>query len=250
MNENYIIGRNTLEEVVKHRPSILKKVYISAQEKKNERKDRLILSLLEINSGISIKYVSKGELYSLVKTDSHQSFVAEIKSRNFLDLKTFFKNNNDQRKKSIVVMLDNILDPQNFGAILRSSECFGVDGVVFSKNRSCGITPATTKVASGASELINLIRVSNLVDTIKKFKKEGYIAIVAENSPAAIDLYQIQKDKHDKILLIMGSEGKGVQSLIRKEIDMFLKIPLSGEINSLNVSSATATILSYLSYFE
>lgn len=235
------MGRNTLEEVLKHKPEIILEVYVSLSEKGHLRKDDLIEDILK--NGIRIEYVSKNKLFSLVESDSHQSFVAKIKDRNFLSLDSYFSY---EREEAFVLMLDNISDPHNMGAILRSAECFGIDAVVYSKNRGSDITSVVSKVSCGATELLPIIRISNLAETAKEFQKEGYEVVIAENREDAANLFDFAFPL--KTLLIMGSEGVGVQRILRELSNKRLKIPLFGKIDSLNVAQATAVILSFMRY--
>ena len=239
MSFNYIMGRNTLEEVLKHKVEIIIEVYTSLSSKAGERKDQLIKDLE--NKKISIKYLPASHLSSLVGSDSHQCFVAKIKERNFLDLKSFLKK---EEENLFALMLDNISDPHNMGAIFRSAECFGADVVVYSKNRGSEITPVVSKVSCGATELVPILRISNLAQTAEEFKRSGYEVVIAENREDAISLPEFKFSP--KTLLIMGSEGEGVQPLLKKLADKSLKIPLFGKIDSLNVSQATAVILSFM----
>lgn len=233
------MGRNTLEEVLKHKAEIIIEVYTSLSSNAGERKDQLIKDLE--NKKISIKYLPASHLSSLAGSDSHQGFVAKIKERNFLDLKSFLKKENENL---FALMLDNISDPHNMGAIFRSAECFGVDVVVYSKNRGSEITPVVSKVSCGATELVPILRISNLAQTAEEFKRNGYELVIAENREDAIALPEFKFSS--KTLLIMGSEGEGVQPLLKKLADKSLKIPLLGKIDSLNVSQATAVILSFM----
>jgi 23S rRNA (guanosine2251-2'-O)-methyltransferase len=239
MNTNYIMGRNTLEEVLRHKPEILLEIYISITEKGAIRKDKLTEEI--VKQKIPYLFLSKKELFSLVNSESHQSFVAKIKDRKFLDPKIFLQI---KKERSIVLMVDNILDPHNMGAIFRSAECFGVDALIYSKNRGVDITPVVSKVSCGATELIPIIRVSNLAETTKEFKREGYELVIAENKENAVNLFEF--DFSPKTLLIMGSEGQGVQRLLKELADKTIRIPLYGKIDSLNVSQATAVILSFI----
>ena len=226
------MGKNCLIELVRYDPERILNVYTFKKE------DPLISDIQR--QGISVKVVSKKELTALVDTESHQGFVATIKDKNNPGLKEFLEQ---PRKKSMVVMLDSIYDPQNLGAILRASECFGVDAVVWSKNRGVDITPVVSKASVGASEIIDIIKVSNLVDAIKKFKKAGYWVVAADADETAKPLNSF--DFPEKTLLIMGSEGKGLRDLVSKSADYKVYIPMFGNIDSLNVSQATAVFLSF-----
>lgn len=233
------MGRNTLEEVIKHRSEILLEVFVSISEGAMQRKDALLEKIQKL--GIPLQYVSKNKLLSLVSSESHQGFVARIKERNFLDLKTFLKK---EREKSFVLMLDNIVDPHNMGAIFRSAECFNVDAIIYSKNRGADITPVVSKVSCGATELVPILRISNLSQTAQEFQKNDYQIVIAENNEKAVNISDFSFPL--KTLLIMGSEAEGVQRLLKEISDMSIKIPLFGKIDSLNVAQATAVILAFM----
>lgn len=228
----FIMGKHTLEEVEKKTPERFIKVYSHKQD------DPFLSSLRE--KGIPIIFVSKQKLSSLVESESHQGYVAEVKERNFLSPKEFLKI---APEKSLVLMCDSISDPQNFGTILRAAECFGADAVIFSKNRNVGLTPVVSKASVGASELVPLIPVSNLADTQKKFQEGGYFSIAAEISETAQSLYSFEFPQ--QTLLIVGAEGKGIQTLLSKNADFQLYIPMKGSIDSLNVAQAAAVFLSH-----
>ena len=234
-NPQLIMGRNAIFEVAKHVPSRLKKVFISAAFK--NKPDELIELLVSKN--ISITFVDKKKLSQLVNSDSHQSFIGEVHPRSFLPLDTFL-----EKDVTRLLVLDSIFDPQNMGALLRIAECFSFDGVMYSKNRGSDITPVVAKASCGAVELLPLIRVSNLVESLKKLQKGGFEVLVADVDENAVDLSEVDFAK--KVAIVMGSEGKGVRALVKKQADMLVEIPLLGKITSLNVSQAAA-ILCYFS---
>lgn len=230
MKKSLIMGKNCLKEVLKAQPNRFKKIFTSKQ-------DDPILSTAK-KYQIPIQYVSKPALSAIVQSNSHQGFVAHLKERDHLSIKDFLRKVGDQ---SLVLMCDGITDPQNFGAILRAAECFGVDGVIFSKNRGVDITPVVSKASVGASEIVPLLRVSNLAISMKAFQDRGFTAIVADVSEIAKSLETVVFPQ--KTLLIVGSEGSGVQPLIRRKADFSVKIPLKGQIDSLNVSQAVSILL-------
>lgn len=231
-----IMGRNCIEEVLKASPQRLAFVYTS---QKGESDD-LIRALQE--QDIPVKPRPKHELSRMVESESHQGFVAAIKETNQPTLKDFLQSA-FEKETSLVVMLDSIFDPQNLGAIIRAAECFGADLVVFSRNRGADITPVATKTSVGATELVPILKVSNLTETLKAFQKEGYTAIAAEAKEHSEDLHRY--DVPNKVVLVLGSEGKGIQPLLSKTCDAHLIIPMYGSIDSLNVSQAAAVFLSH-----
>lgn len=226
------MGKHSIEETLKQDP----KRFIEVLTHKKE--DPLTTSLKE--KGVKVLISPKQKLASVVQSDSHQGFIAKVHEREFLTPKTFLQN---APEKSLVLMCDAIQDPQNFGTILRAAECFGVDAVIYSTNRNVGLTPVVSKASVGASELIPLIPVSNLADTMKKFQEGGYFSVATEISDKAQPLTTFEFPQ--QTLLIVGAEGPGIQLLLSKKADFHLYIPMQGSIDSLNVSQATAVLLSH-----
>lgn len=228
------MGRNCISEVLRASPERIVGVYTSKKPGTDSLYDALV------KRGIPVREVSKRELTRIVESDSHQSYVAAVTEKPEIFLKEFLKSV-AQKESSIVLMLDSIFDPQNLGAIIRAGECFGVDLIVFSKNRGASITPVTTKTSAGATELVPILKVSNLADALHSFKKEGFWALAAEAKENSQSLYDFAFPK--KVLLILGSEGQGIQPLLSKRCDVHLKIPMFGQIDSLNVSQAASVLL-------
>src|SRR3989304_9893624 len=231
-----VMGKNSVEEVIKNKPDVIEQIYTSLK-----REDPLVQIIL--SNKIPCQFSDKRFLDSLVKSESHQNIVAKIKSRNYMDVNEFIKKN-ENASSSVVLMLDSIFDPQNMGSILRAAECFKVDCVVFSKIRGTDITPVVTKAASGGTELVNIVKVSNLATTLENFKDSGYWSIACAISKDAKSLYDF-KFTH-KSVIILGSEGEGIQKLILKKADDIVYIPMLGSIDSLNVSQAAAVFLAQL----
>lgn len=233
--QRYIMGKNCIQEVLKADPSRI----ICVLTSQTSEEDPLYRQLLQ--QKIAVKKCSKQELTKLVSSDSHQSFIAIVREKKKETLEFWLKRFSTV-EQALVVILDSIFDPQNLGAILRACECFGADLIIFSKNRGTDLTPAASKASVGASELVPLLKVSNLVETMKMFQKEDFWAIASEISSKAHNLYRFDFPK--KALLILGSEGKGIQPLLSQKCDFHLYIPMYGKIDSLNVSQAAAVLLS------
>lgn len=226
------MGKHSIEETLRQDP----KRFIEVLTYKKE--DPLTTSLKE--ERVKVLISPKQKLTSTVQSDSHQGFIAKVNEREFHTPKTFLQNASE---KSLVLMCDAIQDPQNFGTILRAAECFGVDAVIYSTNRNVGLTPVVSKASVGASELVPLIPVSNLADTMKKFQDGGYFSVVTEISDKAQPLTTFEFP--EQTLLIVGAEGPGIQPLLSKKADFHLYIAMQGAIDSLNVSQATAVLLSH-----
>jgi 23S rRNA (guanosine2251-2'-O)-methyltransferase len=237
--DQLIMGLHAITEVLQYAPDRLLKIFTVASKSSQGRKSGILYECEK--KGVPIDYVSEDLLTKMAGSDSHQSFVAHIKGRKFFDVSEFLDETKDE-EKAFVLMLSEIFDPQNFGAILRSAECFGVDGVVWSKNRGCDLTPMVAKASCGASELLRLIRISNLADALDKFKEADFEIVAAVAEPKALPLNQFRYAP--KTVLIVGSEGEGIQPLLCKKADRSLYISTTGKIQSLNVAQATAVLLS------
>lgn len=226
------MGKHAIEEVARREASRLLEVYVS-------KEDHPLVSMLN-KQGIKVRILPKKELYKRVGSESHQGIIAKVKEREFLTPKEFL---NSASERSCVLLCDAIQDPQNFGAMLRAAECFGAGAVIYSTNRNVALTPVVSKASVGASELIPLIPVSNLTDTVKKFQAGGYFVVAAEVKEGAVSLHSFEFP--EQTLLIMGAEGKGIQPLLSKLADFHVMIPMQGAVDSLNVSQATAVFLSH-----
>ncbi len=217
------MGKNCVQEVLQHDPDRIVQIYTAKP------------------GPFEGRVVSNKELFRMVESESHQGVVAEVKPRSFGNLKSLL----DRDEDGVILMLDSIFDPQNLGACIRSAECFGVLAVVWSKNRGADLSPTVSKASAGASELVELIKVSNLVEAAKQCKEAGFEAVAASVDTGAIPIKEHRPSK--KTLIVMGSEGKGVQPLLLKQMDQTLYIPMKGKIDSLNVAQATAVFLSAVS---
>jgi len=236
--DQLIMGIHAIRELLEHAPKRLLKIYTSVSKAKQERKNSLIEECEERK--IPIQTVSEELLTKMTGSDSHQSFAAHVQGRRFWGTREFLEENREQ-ESLFVLMLDEIHDPQNFGALLRSAECFGINAVAWSKNRGCDLTPTVAKASCGASELLSLLRISNLADAASQFQKEGFeiVAAVADETAKPLPDFSFAP----KTVLILGSEGEGIQPLLVKKADHLIYIPLLGQIQSLNVAQATAILL-------
>lgn len=235
MKKNYIFGKNTLANALDHNSS-LKYVYVTSSFKD----ERIFLLLKKKN--IPFKIVSNKEISSLVGNVNHQGVVGEVEDYKYISLEELIKKNEDN-PSSLLVILDGIEDPHNFGAILRSVDAFGANGVIIGANRQVGLNSTVAKVSTGAIEYVDTCMVVNLNQTIKTLKDNGYW-IVASDGEAKDDYRSI--DYNTKIALIVGSEGFGVSKLLLKNSDFIVKIPMVGHVNSLNASVACALFLAQI----
>lgn len=222
-----VYGRNVAKELLQT-PKKIKK--ITLQEGFN---DKEINSLIE-NSKIKIEYLSKNEFSRFAKF-SHQGIILDIEDFNYVDYNSFTNRDNSK-----VVILDHLEDPHNLGAIIRTCEAAGVDGIIIPANRTVEVNSTVVKTSAGAIENVNIARVTNLVKTIEDLKEQGFW-IVGTHLSGTIDYRDV--DYTGKIALIIGNEGKGVGKLVSEECDYLVKIPMYGKTNSLNASVAAGIMI-------
>lgn len=236
-----IMGRNCLKEVLQHRCQNILRVMIANGLEAGV--DLQQIEQLVKDKKKKIERIDRAALSRLLDSDSHQGVAAEVIDHTFDNFKEALLKIKD-KERSLILALDSLQDPQNIGSLLRAAECFGVDLVIWSKNRGPTITPVVSKVSCGASELVDILIVSNLADALRKLKEERYWVIVADNTLEAENLFDFKPAQHQ--VLVMGSEGDGVRKLTRDLADFVLKIPMYGKIDSLNVSQAGALMLGIL----
>lgn len=209
---------------------------------------------LEIYKGINKKTISKIlELASKKNIRVHYVDKRENNSQGVLVKVTEYNYYKDileilegtiSKEKSIILILDQIQDPRNFGSIIRTAECFGVDAIIIQNRNNVKITETVVKTSTGAIEHVNISEVTNISDTINLLKKYGYLVFGAEASGKK----HYTEFKYDgKIALVVGSEGKGIRHKVKESCDEILNIHLKGKINSLNVSVATGILLAEMS---
>lgn len=232
---NLIYGKNTVANALAHNDGI-RRIWIGSTFKD----DRIFRLLKEKN--ISFQKVSSEELYKMVGRAVHQGIVAEIGEYAYLSFNEIIEKNKDN-DRALLVLLDGIEDPHNLGAILRSVDAFGGNGIIIGADRQVGITPTVAKVSTGAVEYVDVCRTVNLHQAVLRLKEAGYW-IVASDGEAKTDYRDV--DYRTKIALIVGSEGKGIRPLLLKSSDYIVRIPMVGHVNSLNASVACAVFLSQI----
>lgn len=194
--------------------------------------------LLQYASDIPVSYVSRNELDRLAKGMVHQGVVLDVEPFSVFNADTWVSGTFPP--DALLVILDGVEDPHNFGAIVRSAVASGASAVIFAKDRSAPISPAAVKSAAGAMEHIDLVEAVNLVRTVKALKKEEFwIAALDERGPQL--LWEV--DLRGRMALIIGSEGKGIRRLVREQADFLLRIPLPGPLKTLNASVSAGIAL-------
>jgi len=225
-----IYGKNPCQEILESKKTVLKAFVI------NDTNHDLVTLIQK--KQIPLTFFPKG-VFSSKFEGNHQGIVLEIPDYPVLSIEQAIAKVKD-KPLPFFVMLDGLVDPHNFGAIIRTAEAAGVDGIIFPKNRSVGITGTVAKVSSGAIEHIDLIEVTNLNQTIEKLKKERFW-VVGTDLEAPKDYTEIFVDT--PLVLVIGNEGKGVSRLVKTNVDYNVTIPMAGKTNSLNASVSAGIII-------
>ena len=189
---------------------------------------------------IPVTKVKASFIESLTKTTSHQGVAAKVSSYPFSDSFEIINSRKASEHNRFLLLLDNIQDSHNLGALARTALCAGVEGIIITKDRSAGPTPAACKASSGALEHLPVAKVTNMVKFIKKLKKEEFW-IIGMDGKAEQSVFSV--DMLSNIAIIIGGEEKGIRPLVKKECDYLVSIPHSGQIDSLNASVAGAIVI-------
>lgn len=231
--ERKIFGKHPVGDLISANPGRIVKILLQTNLKGSDLEKRCEAE------EIPIEWVRKEKLAALAGSEVHQGVVAVVKDQGG-DFGTFLQKV-APLQSGVVVVLDSIQDPQNVGSILRSSDFFGALGALYSTNRGSPITGVVAKASAGASEIIETVGVSNLAQAIEKLKDAGFWIVVTAVDEGAQSLYSVKFP--EKIALVVGSEDKGVQSLLQRRADFRVFVPRIGSVESLNVGQATAVVL-------
>lgn len=212
-------------------------IYID-REKKSGRFAQL-LSLAE-SRGISLKTIGSGDFRMLAGTARHQGVIARVSPYPLSSVADIMQTVQAGTRTPFLLLLDNIVDPRNLGAIIRTALCAGIDGVILPKDRSATPTPSVSRASAGALEHINLASVTNLVSTIKHFKSMG-LWIIGLQKDAEESIFA--GDLTGPIAVVVGGEQKGIRPLIKKQCDFVVSIPQRGPVDSLNASVAAGVAI-------
>ena len=215
---------NFIKTLLENEPKKIEKIKI-----KDTSKDSRILNIVSLSEKNKVEIIFDG-----IERIEAFFYPREIEDINFLEKNILLK------QAPLIVILDHIQDPQNFGSILRTSLGASVDAIIIPKDRACHLTPTVRKVSKAASEIIPVIVVSNLRNTIKMLQR-NFIEIYACTGQADLSFFEV--DFKGPIAIIFGSEDKGIQKFLANEADEKIKIPIDSRLESLNVSNATSVIL-------
>ena len=233
--EDMVAGRNAVMEALKGSRSVNKLMIANGS---TEGSIKEIIAVAK-EKGVNIQYCDRSKLDSIARGIRHQGVLSQVAPVQYAELEDILQVAKDRNEPPFIVLLDELEDPHNLGAILRTADAAGVHGVLIPKHRSCPLSATVAKTSAGAVEHVPVARVGNLVQTIKKLKQEGLWVAAADMDGK--DYYDT--DLTGPLLLIIGSEGQGVGRLVKEQCDFVVRIPMVGKINSLNASVAGSILM-------
>ncbi|MCX7634168.1 MAG: 23S rRNA (guanosine(2251)-2'-O)-methyltransferase RlmB [Syntrophales bacterium] len=195
---------------------------------------------LAVAKGVPVEFRERAYLDRLAAGGSHQGVAALVKNIPGLTLEEMIDRRHPELSGDLVLIADGVMDPRNLGALIRTAHCFGVNGVVVPRHRAAGITAAVVKASAGAAYLTPVVTVENLARTVDFLKEQGFWTYGAA-AEAAVFLDNLTFE--GRVAIVVGGEGGGIRSLVRKKLDFLFAIPMIGNINSLNVSVAAGIVL-------
>ena len=234
--EGQLEGRNALTEALKAGRTI-DKVFV-ADGDTDKSLQRLAAQAKE--AGAVVVPVDRRKLDQMSTTHSHQGIIALAAAHEYFTIDDILEEAASRGENALIVICDELTDPHNLGAILRSAECAGAHGVIIPKRRSVGLTATVAKASAGAMEYMKVAKVGNINDAIRELKERG-VWIFGTAAEGSIPMYKA--DLAGPAAIVIGNEGDGMSPLVRKNCDVMVHIPMVGRISSLNASAAAAILL-------
>ncbi len=230
-----LFGKNPVIEAMKARKRRFFEGYLLG--KRGEPLDAALAAEFK-QSKIPFKIIERSQMDSLAETPHHQGVAVRVSDFPYVELEHLMSRHS---QRAFFLMCDSLQDPQNFGALCRSAYCFGVDAILINKDQSVEVTPVVSKASAGAVEHLPVARLTNLARALGELKENGFWSYSTDVEQGS-SLYDI--DPSEKIVFVLGSEGKGVRRLIREECDFKINIPMARSFDSLNVAQA-GTLICY-----
>lgn len=235
-SRDQIEGRNSVIELLKSGKDI-NKLYIQKGEKHGSITE--IIKLARKNK-VVISEIDKMKLDKMSQTHTHQGVIAVVPPYEYCDVDEILEVARQKKEDPFILILDEIEDPHNLGSIIRTAECSGVHGIIIPKRRSATVNSTVNKTSAGATQYMKIARVNNLNETIN-YLKERNIWIYGTDAKGAA--YYDEQDYKGGVGIVIGSEGFGMNRLVKENCDFLIKIPMKGNINSLNASVSAAIVM-------
>ena len=230
-----IYGINAVGEALKSRGRGFEYVGV-ARERHDHRVQRIIDECRRV--GVAVRFVTRQDIDRLAGTAFHQGVVAVTSAKTYAEVEEILGRRRGEH--ALVVVLDGVEDPHNLGAIIRTADGAGADGVLIPERRAAGVTATVAKASAGAVEHMPIAKITNVARTLEELKNRNVWTVgLDERAPQAYDALDYNMD----CALVLGAEGKGLHELVRKKCDFLVSIPMLGQVASLNVSVASAVVL-------
>jgi 23S rRNA (guanosine2251-2'-O)-methyltransferase len=188
--------------------------------------------------GVVVKFESKDKMDKISDSKNHQGVIAYVAAYDYVEVEDILSYAREKDEQPFILILDGIEDPHNLGAIIRTANIVGIHGIIIPKRRAVGLTATVAKTSAGAIEYAKIARVTNITRTIEDLKKEG-LWIAGADMDGEI-MYKV--DLKGPLAIVVGGEGQGVSKLVKEKCDLVARIPMKGDISSLNASVATGVI--------
>jgi len=239
MVSEYICGVNAVFEAIRAGKRRVFEVYIAGGKKQNTAQS---IADLAKRQKIPVHFVERQRIKELSKVEKNQGVSAKVAPFEYSTVDFIVNSLKSGGLGGFVVLLDEILDPQNLGSLIRTAHLTGASGVILPKDRAASIGPAAARASAGATEYLPIARVTNVANVLKMMKDKGFwiVGAAGESNKTLYD-YDFTGSPH---VLVLGGEGKGIRRLVRENCDAILSIPMKGEVGSYNVSVAGAIFMS------
>lgn len=237
-DQEWIAGKHSLLEALRAGRTI-NKIWVAEGAQKHLTQPILAEAK---NRGIVVQFVDKRKLDQMAPGMQHQGVVAQAAPYAYVEVEDLLARAAERGEPPFLLVLDEIEDPHNLGSILRTAECTGVHGVIIPKRRSAAVTATVSKTSAGAVEYVPVARVTNLVQTMEQLKESG-VWVVGTDVAAKEEIYQGGNIFTGAVAIVIGNENKGMGRLVRETCDVLLKLPMSGQLNSLNASVAAGVVM-------
>lgn len=235
-SDDLVFGRNPVMELIRSGRTV-DKLFVA----KGDREGSIVRVIaMAKDAGIPVVEAEKAKLDSMTRSSNHQGVVAITTEFSYCEPEDIIAYAAETGRKPFIIVIDGINDPRNLGAIIRTADAAGVHGIIIPKRGACGLTSTVFKTAAGACEYVKIARVVNISAAIE-FLKENNVWIYGTDGSAEHDIYGT--DLRGAVALVLGDEGTGLSRLVRERCDHLVRIPMAGQITSLNISVAAGVAM-------
>jgi len=231
-----IEGRNPVIEILKSGRDVDKILVAKGSKEGSINK---IIAMAK-DKKIPVQEVDRRKLDQMAESDNHQGVMAYVAAYEYADLNSILNELESKEENPFLIICDEINDPHNLGSILRTANATGAHAVIIPKRRSVGLTAVVAKTSAGAIEYTPVCKVTNLTQTMKMLKEKGIWIVGAD---MAGENFHYEQDMLGKLAIVVGSEGKGMSRLVKENCDFLVRIPMMGEVTSLNASVAASVLM-------